>query len=142
MSVITFSTEAKFEFPLNRYNNADDLKGAVGRLSWTKGDTYTHLALGMMLNEAFSPANGARSNVQKIGIIITDGESTNPTATEDLARQIHERSRNPTIEMFAIGKKLYFCVCLTCSFVIFSVDFVRNKMWISNLDDSHTKIEF
>ncbi|XP_069136404.1 cartilage matrix protein-like isoform X2 [Argopecten irradians] len=100
VSVITFSTESEFEFPLNRYNNKEELKAAVRRLPWSKGDTYTDKALKDMLDLAFSPNNGARPGVAKIGVIVTDGASTDPYKTEAMAERIH-RLRN--INMFAIG---------------------------------------
>ncbi|XP_021347449.1 cartilage matrix protein-like isoform X2 [Mizuhopecten yessoensis] len=100
VSVITFSTESKFEFPLNRYQDAESLKRAIMQLPWSKGDTYTDLALKSMLDEAFSPSNGARRGVAKIGVIVTDGASTDPYKTEKMAERIH-RIRN--INMFAIG---------------------------------------
>ncbi|XP_060079255.1 cartilage matrix protein-like [Ylistrum balloti] len=100
ISVITFSTTSTFEFPLNRYQDSDSLKRAIMQLPWSKGDTYTNLALQDMLDKAFAPANGARSGVAKIGVIVTDGASTDPYKTEAMAERIH-RARN--INMFAIG---------------------------------------
>ncbi|XP_033747185.1 cartilage matrix protein-like isoform X2 [Pecten maximus] len=100
VSVITFSTESKFEFPFKRYQDKESLKRAVMRLPWSKGDTYTNLALKDMLDLAFAPKSGARTGVAKIGVIVTDGASTNPYKTEEMAERIH-RIRN--INMFAIG---------------------------------------
>jgi len=101
VSVITFSTEARFEFALNKYLESTSLQRAVSILKWTKGDTYTNLALDMMLDVAFNSRNGARPSVKKIGVIVTDGASTDPYSTSTSSRRIHARR---DIEMFAIGK--------------------------------------
>lgn len=49
--------------------------------------------------EGFSRRNGQRKGVTRIGVVITDGNSTNPYRTKDQAQAV----KNKGISMFAIG---------------------------------------
>lgn len=76
------------------------LKSAVREIDWKGGNTFTDEALTMLKDEGFTVANGARKGVAQIGIVITDGNSTNPYKTREVAAQVLSRG----IYMFAIGK--------------------------------------
>ncbi|OWF49641.1 cartilage matrix protein-like [Mizuhopecten yessoensis] len=99
VGALTFSNNATMRFPLNQFTNKDELKSAVKAIDWRGGNTFTNEALKMLKNDGFAVANGARKGVAHIGIIITDGNSTNPYKTREEAAQV----LNKGIYMFAIG---------------------------------------
>lgn len=88
-SVVTFATKVYNEFWLNKYQNKSDLINAIKHISYKEGKTYTHLALNFVTQNTFLPANGGRPNFGKIVIILTDGQSNNPSATKNAAEQLH-----------------------------------------------------
>ena len=101
VAVITFSDNAKMPIEFGKYTTRDEFQRAVDRLPWIGGNTYTNKALEMMLqevrrNQRFRDG----SDVMTIGVVITDGGSTDPYSTEAVVRKIH----NDGIQMFAIGK--------------------------------------
>jgi len=67
-------------------------------MQYIGSSTNTSGALDVML-QIFSPHYGARSNVKKVGIVITDGQSNDPTATMVEAK----KAKDAGIVMFAIG---------------------------------------
>ncbi|KAJ8302978.1 hypothetical protein KUTeg_019374 [Tegillarca granosa] len=52
-----------------------------------------------MTNQMFSLNSGARSNVPRIAIVVTDGRSSNPTATAMAA----DKARQANIALMAVG---------------------------------------
>ncbi|XP_069134272.1 collagen alpha-3(VI) chain-like [Argopecten irradians] len=99
VGVMTFSDSATMRFPLNQYNSKDEVQTAVRAIDWRGGNTFTDKALKMLLDEGFTVEMGARKGVAQIGIIVTDGNSTNPYSTRTEAALVH----NKGIYMFAIG---------------------------------------
>ncbi|KAJ8312084.1 hypothetical protein KUTeg_009457 [Tegillarca granosa] len=99
VSVIKFSDEANIEIRFNQYQSMQDLTRAVSSIYYGGGNTYTNKALYLMLKEGFSDTNGARPGVDKIGIVITDGGSTDPISTKTMALKVQQEG----IQMFAIG---------------------------------------
>ncbi|XP_056004953.1 collagen alpha-1(XII) chain-like isoform X2 [Ostrea edulis] len=96
--LISFSTNATLEFGLPTYRTNDEVRNALLALPFTTGDTYTHKAFNIMLNEF---ANTARRDprVRKIGFIVTDGQSTDPNSL----RASIARLKQTDIEMYAVG---------------------------------------
>lgn len=60
IGMITFDTKPYLQFHLNRYTNKADVESAIDRTQYTKGNTYTHLALKYVTDTSFTAANGAR----------------------------------------------------------------------------------
>jgi len=100
IGVLTFSNDARMRFYLNQYRNRDDVIAAISRLNITLGDTNIADALRMARTELFSRQHGARPDVPKILILITDGTAN-----------IEERSTIPEanatkaagIQIFTVG---------------------------------------
>uniref|UniRef100_A0A2C9KNZ1 VWFA domain-containing protein n=1 Tax=Biomphalaria glabrata TaxID=6526 RepID=A0A2C9KNZ1_BIOGL len=63
------------------------------------GATHTALALDYAHNTAFNVSHGARTNVGKIAIVITDGNSQNHAQTAQAA----ERLKNSGVKVIAVG---------------------------------------
>ncbi|KAJ8353811.1 hypothetical protein SKAU_G00213780 [Synaphobranchus kaupii] len=94
-----YSGDPRIEWHLNAFTTKDSVIDAVKNLPYKGGNTLTGLALTYILENSFKPESGSRSNVPKIGILITDGKS------QDDVIPPAESLRNAGIELFAIGVK-------------------------------------
>ncbi|XP_015282167.1 PREDICTED: LOW QUALITY PROTEIN: collagen alpha-6(VI) chain-like [Gekko japonicus] len=74
IGVVQFSDIAKEEFPLNKYSAKSDIIEAIRRMAAIKENTLTGQALEFVA-EYFTPSKGSRSSVNKILILLTDGEA-------------------------------------------------------------------
>jgi len=84
IGLVTYSeyvdtTEA---FNLNEYSSVADIQSAVAALTYTGGRTYTHLALEYVRTTMLTSAAGDRPDVPNVVVVMTDGKSTNDTATQ------------------------------------------------------------
>ncbi|XP_060073910.1 collagen alpha-3(VI) chain-like [Ylistrum balloti] len=97
VSVITYSDQSQLRFSLNKYMDKPSLENAIENIDWTTGNTYTNKALDLLLTHSLSEV---REGFSHIGIVITDGKSTNVRKTRESARNVLASGK---IEMFAIG---------------------------------------
>ena len=110
VAALSYSTPIKPEFQFNTYQTKDDVLVATQSIEQTKGDsTRTYRAIRYMNNVMFSSENGARSNVFKIAIVMTDGE-TNPGTdgysleeAKKMTLQEAQRAKDSGIYLIAIG---------------------------------------
>lgn len=98
VSVITFSDDADLNIRFSDYYTLADFQRAVRALPWVGGNTYTHKAIELMMTEE-NQRSRDRAGITSIGVIVTDGGSTDPYRLEDVVRQVHDKR----IEMYAIG---------------------------------------
>lgn len=98
VSVITFSDDADLNIRFSDFYTLADFQRAVRALPWVGGNTYTHKAIELMMTEE-NQRSRERAGITSIGVIITDGGSTDPYKLEDVVRQVHDKR----IEMYAIG---------------------------------------
>lgn len=66
------------------------LPSAVDQMNYMRGGTNTADGIKYLRENVFTTKGGARSNVPRIAVVITDGRSSNPTRTAseaDLARK-------------------------------------------------------
>lgn len=75
VGLVQYSSTVKQEFPLGRYNNKKALKDAVKKMDYMERGTMTGHAISFMVDNSFSPNQGARPGVEKVGIVFTDGRS-------------------------------------------------------------------
>ncbi|KTG31096.1 hypothetical protein cypCar_00004719, partial [Cyprinus carpio] len=94
-----YSGDPRIEWHLNGFSTKDAVIDAVKNLPYKGGNTLTGLALTYILENSFKPESGARSNVPKIGILITDGKS------QDDVIPPAQSLRSAGVELFAIGVK-------------------------------------
>ncbi|XP_073488307.1 collagen alpha-1(XIV) chain isoform X1 [Aquarana catesbeiana] len=94
-----YSGDPRIEWNLNTYDTKDSVLDAVRNLPYKGGNTLTGLALTFILENSFKPEAGARPDLPKIGILITDGKS------QDDVIPPAKSLRDAGIELFAIGVK-------------------------------------
>ncbi|KAK1332448.1 hypothetical protein QTO34_007125 [Cnephaeus nilssonii] len=74
VGVVQFSDINKEEFQLNKYISQSEISDAIDQMPHIGQTTMTGSAL-TFVSQYFSPAKGARPNVRKFLILITDGEA-------------------------------------------------------------------
>ena len=99
IGAVTFSFFADLEFYLKSYLDKSSLLDAIAKIDYTSGTTNTAEALEFVREYMFQPSNGARENVTKMVIVITDGKSN--VKAETLAQA--ELLKQTGAEVFALG---------------------------------------
>ncbi|CAC5396123.1 COL6A [Mytilus coruscus] len=99
VGVVTFHTPVKAEFNLDKYQSKKDIKNAIMSIKYEGGGTNTGAAIKYLHSTSFSHASGHRPGHPMIGILITDGYSSNKAQTREEARN----ARLKGIKMFSIG---------------------------------------
>ncbi|WAR12942.1 CO6A6-like protein, partial [Mya arenaria] len=99
VGVDTFQTSVKAEFYMNTYQDRTSVQQAINNIAYHSGLTHTGEALRFMHTDSFSAAHGDRANVPNIAIVVTDGQSNNPTLTAAEAKA----ARDAGITILAIG---------------------------------------
>lgn len=97
VGLVQYSSTVRQEFPLGLHNNKKDLKDAVKKMGYMEKGTMTGMALNFMADHSFTPNQGARPGVLKVGIVFTDGRSQDYIG--DAARKAKENG----CEMYAVG---------------------------------------
>ncbi|XP_060771295.1 collagen alpha-1(XIV) chain isoform X2 [Neoarius graeffei] len=94
-----YSGDPRIEWHLNTHSTKEEVITAVKNLPYKGGNTLTGLALMYILENSFKPESGSRTDIPKIGILITDGKS------QDDVIGPAQNLRDAGIELFAIGVK-------------------------------------
>ncbi|CAG2185497.1 COL6A [Mytilus edulis] len=94
-----YGSRPSAEFPLRMYNNRYDVLTAIHGMQIMGGGTNTGDAIEFAKTTMFSPAAGARSNVPRIAIMVTDG------GTSETAAAIAEadKARAANIGLIGVG---------------------------------------
>jgi len=84
VGLVTYSTsvDTAEAFNLNAHATDANVLAAIAALSYTGDLTYTHLALEYVRTTMLTSAAGDRPDVPNVVVVMTDGESNNPTATQ------------------------------------------------------------
>uniref|UniRef100_A0A286XTB4 Collagen type VI alpha 6 chain n=2 Tax=Cavia porcellus TaxID=10141 RepID=A0A286XTB4_CAVPO len=96
IGVVQFSDVNKEEFSLNRFRSQSDISNAIDRMAHIGETTLTGSAL-TFVSQYFSPAKGARPNVRKFLILITDGEA------QDIVKDPADALRQEGIIIYSVG---------------------------------------
>jgi hypothetical protein len=86
VSVITFSDVVM----LRQYFSEDELVANVIRLPFLGGNTYTHIALQLLLDELRYLRAVSKGSRPVVGVVLTDGLSTRPELTSSAAKNLHD----------------------------------------------------
>ncbi|XP_055879649.1 von Willebrand factor-like isoform X1 [Biomphalaria glabrata] len=98
-SVVVFSIVAQSMFPFNRYYDHHDLEKAIMNTTYVGSTTNTAEALDFARTTSFSSANGARSGVPQMAVVLTDGLSND----QDLTKIAADKLKANSVEVLAIG---------------------------------------
>ncbi|KFO32697.1 Collagen alpha-6(VI) chain [Fukomys damarensis] len=96
IGVVQFSDVNKEEFPLNRFMSQSDISNAIDQMAHIGETTLTGSAL-TFVSQYFSLAKGARPNVRKFLILITDGEA------QDIVKDPAVALRQEGIIIYSVG---------------------------------------
>uniref|UniRef100_A0A673FXZ9 Collagen alpha-1(XII) chain n=1 Tax=Sinocyclocheilus rhinocerous TaxID=307959 RepID=A0A673FXZ9_9TELE len=99
ISLVQYSRDPHTEFYLNTYHDLSAVVKAVRAFPYRGGSTNTGKAMTYVRERTFVPTRGARANVPRVMILITDGKSSD--AFKDPAAKL----RNTDVEIFAVGVK-------------------------------------
>uniref|UniRef100_A0A8C5X8I3 Integrin subunit alpha 1 n=1 Tax=Malurus cyaneus samueli TaxID=2593467 RepID=A0A8C5X8I3_9PASS len=100
VGIVQYGQTVVHEFFLNTYSTTEDVMAAASRIR-QRGGTQTMTALGIdtAREEAFTEAHGARRGVQKVMVIVTDGESHDNYRLQDVIDDCEDEN----IQRFAIA---------------------------------------
>ncbi|KAI1895826.1 hypothetical protein AGOR_G00110760 [Albula goreensis] len=99
ISLVQYSRDPHTEFALNTHHDLSAVQRAVRTFPYRGGSTNTGRAMTYVREKIFVAARGARANVPRVMILITDGKSS------DAFRDPAENLRNTDVEIFAVGVK-------------------------------------
>ena len=97
VSVVQYAGQARTEFFLDQYFDLQAAQDAVQAIQYMGGWTRTGDAIDFATNVHFDVRNGARANVTKIAVVITDGIS------QDDVNRPARRMRQAGIVTIAVG---------------------------------------
>ena len=100
IGVILFSSTVHIQFNLQTYTSLNALLLAINNLPYSRGLTHTAEALTLLLSAAQNGTLGLRDDAMKIVTVITDGRSSNQSATFHAAAALHASS---TFDVYAVG---------------------------------------
>ncbi|XP_031703091.1 collagen alpha-1(XII) chain isoform X1 [Anarrhichthys ocellatus] len=98
-SLVQYSRDPHTEFALNTHHDINAVVKAVRTFPYRGGSTNTGKAMTYVKEKIFIPARGARQNVPRVMVLITDGKSS------DSFKVAATGLRNNDVEIFAVGVK-------------------------------------
>ncbi|XP_067337696.1 collagen alpha-1(XII) chain isoform X3 [Channa argus] len=99
ISLVQYSRDPHTEFYLNTHHDLNAVVKAVRSFPYRGGSTNTGRAMSFVREKIFQANRGARTNVPRVAILITDGKSS------DAFREPATKLRNTDVEIFAVGVK-------------------------------------
>ncbi|KAK1888551.1 Collagen alpha-1(XII) chain, partial [Dissostichus eleginoides] len=99
ISLVQYSRDPHTEFYLNTHHDQSAVVKAVRSFPYRGGSTNTGRAMTYVREKIFQANRGARPNVPRINILITDGKSS------DAFHIPATKLRNADVEIFAVGVK-------------------------------------
>ena len=136
VGLLKFSTRVEIVFHLNEYGDRDSLLNAIDDVDIKGGRTNIAGALRTARNTMFAPWNGARSEVPKILILLTDG-----VPNVEKSRTLEEASltKNAGIRILTVGVTRHVDedelreIASTSEYFFFASDFTELDNIVSNL---------
>ncbi|XP_060918564.1 collagen alpha-1(XII) chain isoform X1 [Labrus mixtus] len=99
LSLVQYSRDPHTEFALNTHHDINAVVKAVRTFPYRGGSTNTGRAMTYVREKIFLSSRGARQNVPRVMVLITDGKSSD--SFKDAATNL----RNTDVEIFAVGVK-------------------------------------
>jgi len=82
VGLVTFASNVGTRINLNAHASARSLQSAISSLTQASGGTNTAGALAYVRTMMLTSATGDRSDVPDVVVVLTDGNSNNPQATQ------------------------------------------------------------
>jgi len=82
VGVVTFSSNVDTTIHLNAATSVASLQSMISSLAQSEGPTNTAAALAHVRTNMLTSAAGDRSDASDVVVVLTDGKSTNATATQ------------------------------------------------------------
>ncbi|KAM9146695.1 integrin alpha-L-like isoform 2-T2 [Pangshura tecta] len=86
-AAVQFSVDVKIEFDFNDYKRNRNPRELLRNVMHMKSLTHTFKAINYVTNQVFTPERGAREDVGRVMIIITDGDPTDPGGNVTAAKE-------------------------------------------------------
>merc|ERR1719192_121171 len=99
VGTIEYSEGVDLRFNLKDYSTVAEVQAAIDALPLYGHTTNTASALKTLYTSMYTPETGARPDVLPVAIVITDGQSNDPTATATQATTAKQEG----ILLFSIG---------------------------------------
>uniref|UniRef100_A0A3Q2Y3A0 Collagen alpha-1(XII) chain n=1 Tax=Hippocampus comes TaxID=109280 RepID=A0A3Q2Y3A0_HIPCM len=99
LSLVQYSRDPHTEFALNTHHDINAVVKAVRTFPYRGGSTNTGKAMAYVKDRIFTNARGARNNVPRVMVLVTDGKSSD--SFKDAATNL----RKIDVEIFAVGVK-------------------------------------
>jgi len=99
ISLVQYSRDPHTEFYLNTHQDLNAMVKAVRTFPYRGGSTNTGRAMNYVREKIFQTSRGARPNVPRVNILLTDGKSS------DAFQEPATRLRSADVEIFAVGVK-------------------------------------
>lgn len=99
VGLMQYGSYPSITFPLTMYNSRGDALKAVENMNYMGGSSDAGGAIRYMTDKLFGAGNGARGNVPRIAIVLTDGNSNNDADTTSAA----DKARQQNIGLIAVG---------------------------------------
>ncbi|KAL7862063.1 hypothetical protein SRHO_G00135040 [Serrasalmus rhombeus] len=99
ISLVQYSRDPHTEFALNKHHDSSAVVKAIRTFPYRGGSTNTGKAMTYVREKIFVASRGARDNVPRVMVLITDGKSSD--SFKDPAANL----RNADVEIFAVGVK-------------------------------------
>ena len=102
IGVVAFAGDASLVFALNSYNNVNDIEQAILSIPYDGRDANIGEGLTQARTQCFNPANGDRSNVRNVAILISTGISS-PPVLRDQALAEAEELKEHGVSLLTVG---------------------------------------
>ena len=89
MGLLAYSSTVHQMFDLSLYTTIPPIQAAISSFTFSRGATDTAAALAYVRTTMLTSLAGARDQVPKIVIVLTDGKSSDPEATKVHEHSIH-----------------------------------------------------
>lgn len=99
IGLVQYSRNSFTEFTLNKHSTLQDVVRAIRTFPYRGGSTNTGKAMTYVREKVFVQSKGARSNVPRVMVLITDGKSS------DTFQLPAMKLRDAGVEIFAVGVK-------------------------------------
>ena len=107
IAVISYSDHAQVDVKFGEYSNVNDFNQAVDKVKHQRRRTRIDKSLDLAATSVFTPRGGARPNVAKVMVILTDGKQTVMSDSKTLDVAVRPlQDMNVTIFGVGVGKAI------------------------------------